>query len=121
MTDEKTPIEQVLEKLDALNTRIESLETPPEEEQKEDADPRIEKAASAIRLTLKGSFPDEKLDAMTLDELLMATSLKADFTPPVGINPPTGGGKQKEDAYNNVPENMKAHYGSETNYGGLIQ
>lgn len=110
----------LLEKLDAIITRIAALETPPDEDQKEDVDPRIEKAATAIRKTLKGSFTDEKLDAMSLEELLLASTLKEDFKPPVGINPPTGSGTPKEDAHKGIPDNMRAHFGSENKYGEVI-
>lgn len=118
-----TPEEEkkLLEKLDAMTAKIELLENPHEEEEKNDVDPRIEKAEALLRTSLKGSFSDEKLAEMKFDALEIAMQLKTDFKPPVGIIPPTGGGTQKEDAYTNIPDGMRAHFGSDDNYGELIK
>ena len=121
-----TPEEEkeLLEKLDTMTKKIELLENPPEPEgdQKEDEiDPRIEKAEAIMRLSLKGSFSDEKLAEMKFDALEIAMNLKADFKPPKGMKPPTGSGTQKQDTHSNVPDAMRAHFGSEMNYGELIK
>ena len=104
--------EKLLEKLDAMEKEIESLKTPPTEvdENKEDTDPRIEKTVIALRKSLLTHFSQEKLDAMTWDELLIADSMKQDFKPPVGIIPPTGSGTQKQDTGSNIPESFRAHF-----------
>ena len=119
-----TPEEEkkLLEKLDAMTKKIDLLENPPEkEDEKEDVDPRIKKAEVALRKSLLTHFSKEKLDTMDLDTLLIADSMKADFKPPKGIKPPTGSGSQKEDSTPNVPDSMRAHFGSELNYGELIK
>lgn len=101
----------ILAKLDSLESRIASVEP------KADAlpdDPLKTKATAAIRKLLSSQFKKTKLDAMSLEELIIAATLKEDFEPEVGIVPPTGGKAPKVDSRNDIPEAYRAHYNTDT-------
>lgn len=102
MPDEKNPLTPILEKLDAMEQRLESLEHPPEEEsieEKTDArDLSLEKGKSFFKSYLKDALPKEKLDAYTFEELLVAAELKSTFSnSTVNPAPPLTKTDHKED------------------------
>ena len=106
------PMKLILAKLDSFETRLSSLE--PKEDSTPKEDPLKDKATAAIRKLLTPTFKEDALKKMSLEELIIAATLKEDFEPEVGIVPPTGGKAPKVDSRNDIPEAYRAHYNTDT-------
>lgn len=108
-------LKKVLAKLDSFDSRLSALEPVPEPEK----DPLKDKAAASLRKLLSSSYSKEKLDAMSMEELIIASTLKEDAD--VGVEPPGASKTPKEDSnIPDVPESMRAHYNTEDKQNGSL-
>ena len=88
------------DKVDALITSL----TPPETPKTDARDMSLAKGTAFFKTYLEKVLPQEKLDTLTFDELVLAAELKSQIQPP-NLNPAPP--VEKQDAKSSIPEWMR--------------